>query len=71
MPINIVTRPVEKLKKVTLTWGPEPSSNPGSGTSAALAAVAAVGVAAPEVAASQMVMAAVTAVGLIVVLVED
>jgi hypothetical protein len=67
MPVNMVTRPVEKIKKVTLTWGREPSSNPGSGT---FAAPATVGVAAPGAAASQMVVAA-AATGLMVVLVED
>jgi hypothetical protein len=58
-------------KRATLTWGPEPSSDPGSGTSAALAAVAAVGaaVAPGVVVASQMVVAA--AAGLMVVLAED
>jgi hypothetical protein len=63
MPVNMVTRPVEKIKRVTLTWGPEPSSDPGSGTSAAPAV-------APGAAASQIVVAA-AAAGLMVVLVED
>jgi hypothetical protein len=66
MPVNMVTRPVEKIKRVTLTWGPEPSSDPGSGTSAAPAVV---GAAAPGAAASQMVVVA--AAGLMVVLEED
>jgi hypothetical protein len=68
MPINMVTRLVEKIKRVTLTWGPEPSSDPGSGTSTA---VAAVGAAAPRAAASQMVVVAAATAGLIVVLEED
>jgi hypothetical protein len=69
MPVNMVTRPVEKIKRVTLTWGPEPSSDPRSGTSTAPAAVAAVGAAVPGAAASQMVLAA--AVDMMVVLEED
>jgi hypothetical protein len=68
MPVNMVTRPVEKVKRVTLTWGPEPSSDPGSETSAAPTAV---GAAAPRAATSQMVVAATEAAGLMVVLVED
>jgi hypothetical protein len=48
--------------------GPEPSSDPGSETSAV---VAAVGAAAPGAAANQVVVMAETAEGLMVVLVED
>jgi hypothetical protein len=70
MPVNMVTGPVEKIKRVTLTWGPEPSSNPGSGTFTAPAAVAAVGGAAPWAVVSQMMVAAAVA-GPMVVLVED
>jgi hypothetical protein len=64
MPVNMVTRLVEQIRRVTLTWGPKPSSDPGSGTSAAPAAV---GAAAPRAAASKMAVAA----GLMVVLVDD
>jgi hypothetical protein len=49
----MITRP---KKRATLTWGPEPSSDPGSGTSAAPAAVLAA-VAPGVAAASQMVVA--------------
>jgi hypothetical protein len=65
----MVTRPVGKMKRGTLTWGPGPSSDPGSETSAAPAAVVAVDATAPAAVASQMMVAA--AVGLMVVLVED
>jgi hypothetical protein len=58
-----------KVKRGTLTWGPEPSSGPGSETSVAPAVVAVVGVAAPGVVAGQMIVA--VAAGLMVVLVED
>jgi hypothetical protein len=66
----MVTGPIRKMKRGTLTWGPGPSNNLGSETSAAPAAVAVVDVAAPVAVASQMMMAAVAA-GLMVVLVED
>jgi hypothetical protein len=59
-----------KKRGVTVTWGPEPSSNPGSETSDAPAVVAAIGAAAPGAAVNQVVVAA-AAVGLMVVLVED
>jgi hypothetical protein len=62
-------RPMEKMKRGTLTWGPGPSSDPGSETSAASAAVVAADAATPAAVASQMMVAAVA--GLMVVLVED
>jgi hypothetical protein len=64
----MVTRPMGKMKRGTLTWGPGPSSDLGSETSAAPAAVATVDAAAPVAVASQMMVAA---AGLMVVLVED
>jgi hypothetical protein len=69
MPINMVTRPVRKIKRGTHTWDPEPSSDPGSETSAAPTVVA-VGGAAPGAVASQMMVVAAVA-GLMMVLVED
>jgi hypothetical protein len=66
MSVNMVTRPMGKMKRGTLTWGPGPSSDPGSETSAAPAAVDA---AAPAAVASQMMVAGVA--GLMMVLVED
>jgi hypothetical protein len=69
MPINMVTRPVRKIKMGTHTWGPEPSSDPRNETSVAPATVV-VGAAAPRAVASQM-MVVVAATGLMVVLVED
>jgi hypothetical protein len=68
MSVNMVTRPMGKIKRGTLTWGPKPSSSPGSETSVAPAVVAIVGAAAPGVVASQMM---VVAAALMVVLVED
>jgi hypothetical protein len=65
----MVTRPMGKMKRGTLTWGPRPSSDLGSETSAAPSVVAAVDAAAPAAVASQMMVAA--AAGLRVVLVED
>jgi hypothetical protein len=59
-----------KMKRGKLTWGPGPSNNLGSETSAAPAAVAVVDAGALAAVASQMMVAAV-AVGLMVVLVED
>jgi hypothetical protein len=53
-----------RMKRDTLTWGPRPSSDPGSETSAAPAAIAT----APAAVASQMMVAA---AGLMVVVVED
>jgi hypothetical protein len=58
------------MKRGTLTWGPGPSSDPGSETSAAPAAVVVADAAAPAAVASQMMVAAAT-VRLMVVLVED
>jgi hypothetical protein len=46
------------MERGTLTWGPGPSSNLGSETSAAPPAVAAVDAAAPTAAASRMMVAA-------------
>ena len=69
MSVNMVTRPMGKIKRGTLTWGPEPSSDPRNETSAAPATVA-VGAAAPRAVASQM-MVVVATTGLMVVLVED
>jgi hypothetical protein len=66
----MVTRPMRKMKRGTLTWGPGLSNDLGRGTSAAPATVAVVDAAAPVVVASQMMMAAVAA-ELMVVLVED
>jgi hypothetical protein len=65
----MVTRPMGKMERGTLTWGPGPSSNLGSKTSAAPAAVATVDAAALAAATNQMMVAAVA--GLMVVLVED
>jgi hypothetical protein len=62
----MLTRPMGKIKRGTHTWGPEPSSDHGSETSAALAT--AVGAAAHGAVASRMMVAAET--GLMVVLVE-
>jgi hypothetical protein len=62
----MVTRPMGKMKRGTLTWGPGPSSDPGSETSAAPAIVAADDAADPAAVASQMMVAA----GLMMVLVE-
>ena len=67
MTVNMVTRPMGKIKRGTLTWGPEPSSDPGSET---FAAPTAVGATAPGVVASQMMVVA-AAAGLMMVLVED
>jgi hypothetical protein len=53
----MITKPVEKIKRGTLTWGPKPSSNLGSGTFAAPAAAAiaaVVVVAAPRVAVNHL-----------------
>jgi hypothetical protein len=66
----MVTTPMRKMKRGTLTWGPGPSNDLGSETSAAPDAVAVVDATAPMVVASHMMMAAVAA-GLMVVLVED
>jgi hypothetical protein len=66
----MVTRPMSKMKRGTLTWGPGPSNDLGSETFAASAAVVVVDAVAPVAVASQMMMAAV-AVELMVVLVED
>jgi hypothetical protein len=68
MTVNMVTRPMGKIKRGTLTWGPEPSSDPGSET---FAAPTAVGATAPGVVASQMMVVAAVVAGLMVVLVED
>jgi hypothetical protein len=66
MSVNMVTRPMGKMKRGILTWGPGPSSDPGSETSATPAAVDA---ATPAAVASQMMVAG--AAGLMMVLVED
>jgi hypothetical protein len=61
---------MRKMKRGTLTWGPGPSSDLGSETSAAPAAAAAVDAAAPAVVANQTMVAA-TVAELMAVLVED
>jgi hypothetical protein len=66
----MVTRPMRKMKRGTLTWGPGLSNDLGSETSAAPTVVVVVDAAAPMAVASQMIMEAV-AVELMVVLVED
>jgi hypothetical protein len=66
----MVTRPMRKMKRGTLTWGPGLSNDLGSKTSAAPTAITIVDAAAPVAVASQMMMAAVVA-ELMVVLVED
>jgi hypothetical protein len=66
----MVTRPMGKMKRGTLTWDHGPSNDLGSETSAAPTAVAVVDAAAPVVVARQMMVAAVAA-RLMVVLVED
>jgi hypothetical protein len=65
----MVTRPMGEMRRDTLTWGPGPSNDLGSETSAALAAIV-VDAAAPVAVAGQMMVAAVAA-GLMVKLVED
>jgi hypothetical protein len=66
----MMTGPMGKMERGTLTLAPGPSNNLRSETSAAPAAVAAVDATAPATAASQM-MVAEAAVGLMVVQVED
>jgi hypothetical protein len=61
---------MREMRRGTLTWGPGPSNDLGSETSAALAPVVIVDAAAPVAVAGQMMVAAV-ATGLMVVLVED
>jgi hypothetical protein len=58
------------MRRGTLTWGPGPSNDLGSETSAGFAAVLVVDAAAPVTVAGQMMVAAVVA-GLMIVLAED
>jgi hypothetical protein len=70
----MIPKLVKKIKRGTLTWGPGPSSDPGSGMFAAPAApvAAADAAAAPRVAAANlMVVAVAVAAGLMMVVEED
>jgi hypothetical protein len=76
-PVGIIDKLMKKMKGATLTWGPGPSSNPGSGATAAF--VAAAGGGAPggdrpqvvEVAADPTVVVVVVAADPMVVVAED
>ena len=64
----MVTRPMGKMKRGTLTWDPGPSNDLGSETSTGFAAVPVVDAAAPMAVAGQMMV--VTAAGPMIVLAE-